>query len=116
MAKRGRPPKVDIKKLQDERNDYYESWQLNFEMLMKVRADFAEMIKGKDEIIGNLTDERDGYQKLAEDRFFSNQALSKQLVAAEDRIKELLAEIRIYEHEHSTLRHIIIDAIRGYDR
>lgn len=69
-----------------------------------------------DSIIAELTHDLENAQKLAEDRFFSNQAMAKQLVAAEDRIKELLAEIRMYEHEHDTLRHIIIDALRGYDR
>lgn len=69
-----------------------------------------------DDIIAELTDDLNNAQKLAEDRFIMSQTLAKQLVEAEDRIKELLAEIRMYEHEHSTLRHIIIDALRGYDR
>ena len=67
-------------------------------------------------IIAELTQERDNYCGLAEDRYLTGQVLAEQLVEAEDRIKELLAEIRMYEHETSTLRHIIIDALRGYDR
>lgn len=62
--------------------------------------------------VGKLTEERDEYQKLAEDRFLGSQTLAKQLAQAEERMKELLDEIRMYEHETSTLRHIIIDALR----
>lgn len=65
-------------------------------------------------IVAELTDDLNDARKLAEDRFHSGQALARQLVAAEDRIKELMDEIRMHEHEHSTLRHIIIDALQGY--
>ena len=95
MAKRGRPRKAD-------------GWR-------PADAD-AYAIKALQAKIGKLTEERDDHQKLAEDRFIMSQTLAKQLVDAEKRMTELLAEIRMYEHETSTLRHIIIDGLRGYDR
>lgn len=67
-------------------------------------------------IVAELTDDLNDARQLAEDRFFSSQTLAKQLVDAEKRITDLLEEIRMYEREHDTLRHIIIDAMRGYDR
>ena len=63
-------------------------------------------------MVAELTEERDNARRSSENRFIMSQTLAKQLVAAEDRIKELLAEIRTYEHEHMTLRQIIIDGLR----
>lgn len=75
VAKRGRS-KLNIKKLQDERNEYYERWQLNLGMLMRAKKDLDEL---------------------------------------RERNTDLLAEIRMYEHETTTLRYIIIDALRQKD-
>lgn len=55
-----------------------------------------------------LVADRDHYEKRL------HEARGK-LEDAEERIDELLAEIRTYEHEHSTLRQIIIDALRQRD-
>lgn len=91
MAKRGRPRKTD-------------GWR-------PADAD-AYAIKAFQVKVAELTEERDNARRSSEDRFIMSQTLAKQLVEAEDRIKELLQEIRIYEHEHMTLRQIIIDALR----
>ena len=39
----------------------------------------------------------------------------RELMSSKDEVKELLEEIRLYEHETSTLRQIIIDALKGRD-
>lgn len=126
MAKRGRPRKIRVDGPQEvlekmiQERDYYmaRTKSLSDELrgLNTACRILEEDCKKADRKIAPLTKERDDYQKLAEDSFLGSQALAKQLVQAEDRIKELLAEIRIYEHEHATLRHIIIDGLRGYDR
>ena len=65
------------------------------------------------EKIAELTEERNIAQKLAEERLATNQTLAKQLTQAEDTTKDFIAEIRLYEHETSLLRQIIIDALTG---
>jgi len=108
MAKRGRPSKAQG------------NCEKTVEMLEKVieglRRQLIDHGTVAEKMIRKLTKERDEAKQGLEDRFISSQALAKQLVQAEDRSKELLAEIRMYEHETSTLRHIIIDGLRGYDR
>jgi len=96
MAKRGRPPKID-------------GWRYT-------DADAVKTIKALQAKVAKLTEERDEYRQMWEGKLLTNQELALEIIEAEDRIKELLAEIRMYEHETSTLRHIIIDALRGYDR
>ena len=118
MAKRGRPTKVnaelmrkcknyedyiarqkeEIRGLQSACDQLEDEWRQSDKKLIQLKKDYAEA------------------KKLAEDRFISGQVMAKQIVAAEDRIKELLAEVRQYEHEIATLRYIIIDALRGYER
>ena len=39
----------------------------------------------------------------------------RSLMSSEAKVEELLEEIRMYERENSTLRHIIIDALKGRD-
>lgn len=126
MAKRGRPRKIRIdvpQKLLEEtikERDHYmvQTRKLSDDLKMLGRACYQleQDCKRADKKSAQLMEEWQEAQKLSEDRFLSNQTLAKQLVQAEDRIKDLLAEIRMYEHEHDTLRHIIIDAMRGYDR
>ena len=103
-AKRGRPTKADANlKWVCER----------LESIVKKQNEEIKALK-------NACDKLEKYwrkaEKDAEDRLVSNQVLAKQIVAAEDRIKDLLAEVRQYEHERDTLRYIIIDALRGYER
>ena len=126
MAKRGRPSKLsteDIVKINrkseiDRRHYKKQVRALTLELgevrrkYHQGRIDFSRA----ESLAEERTQERDEYQKLAEDRFIMGQTLAKQLVEAEKRITDLLAEIRMYEHETSTLRHIIIDGLRGYDR
>ena len=126
MAKRGRPRKIRVdvpQKLLEEtikERDHYmvQTRKLSddLKMLGKACYQLEQDCKRVDKKNVQLMEEWQEAQKLSEERFLSSQALAKQLVQAEDRIKDLLAEIRVYEHEHSTLRHIIIDALRGYDR
>lgn len=66
-------------------------------------------------IIADLTEERDMARKGSQERYEYGLMLSKQLENAETRIKEMLQEIRIYEHETATLRYIITDALRQKD-
>lgn len=113
MAKRGRPRKADGWRLANADAYAIKALQAKVDELTKQLDDYTKMA---DEKVRDLTEERDNARRASEDRFIMSQTLAKQLVDAEDRIKELLAEIRMYEHEHSTLRHIIIDALRGYDR
>lgn len=83
-----------------------------FEDLNKACRELENDCKRADKKIAELTEERDNARRSSEDRFLMGQTLAKQLVQAEDRIKELLAEIRMYEHEHMTLKQIIIDGLR----
>ena len=92
-----------------------EKARAEFEDLNKACRELEEDCKRADKKSAELAEEWQEAQKLSEDRFLSNQALAKQLVQAEDRIKDLLAEIRMYEHEHMTLRQIIIDGLRRDD-
>ena len=55
-----------------------------------------------------LVADRDHYEKRLGEAHI-------QLANALERNDELLAEIRMYEHETSTLRYIIIDALRQKD-
>ena len=118
MVKRGRPTKVNaelmrkcknyedyiarqkeaIKGLQSDCDLLENEWRQSDKKLIQLKKDYAEA------------------KKLADDRFISGQVMAKQIVAAEDKIKELLTEVRQYEHEIATLRYIIIDALRGYER
>ena len=126
MAKRGRPRKIRVEVPQDllekmtkERDHYLVQTRKlsdDIKMLGKACYSLEQDCKRVDKKNVQLMEEWQEAQKLSEERFLSNQALAKQLVQAEDRIKDLLDEIRIYEHETSTLRHIIIDGLRGYDR
>lgn len=126
MAKRGRPTKLSTeeivkinRKSEIDRRHYKKQVRALTLELGEVRRKYHQGridFSRAEALAEERTHERDEYQKLAEDRFIMSQTLAKQLVDAEDRIKELLAEIRMYEHEHDTLRHIIIDAMRGYDR
>lgn len=126
MAKRGRPRKIRVDVPQEllektikERDHYMVQTRKlsdDLKMLGKACYQLEQDCKRADKKSAQLMEEWQEAQKLSEDRFLSNQALSKQLVQAEDRIKDLLAEIRMYEHETSTLRHIIIDGLRGCDR
>ena len=65
--------------------------------------------------MAELIDERDDARKLAEDRLIESKALAKQVSYLDERCKELLAEIRMYEQETATLKQIIIDALRQKD-
>jgi uncharacterized coiled-coil DUF342 family protein len=103
MAKRGRP-KLDIKKLRDERDDYYNSWKYTQKLLSKARLDLDALIR-EYETLEKAADEKDA--KIA--------ALNDLVGELSERRDNLLAEIRTYEHEHSTLRQIIIDALRQRD-
>ena len=55
-----------------------------------------------------LVADRDHYEKRLGEAHI-------QLANALERNDELLAEIRMYEHETATLRHIITDALRQKD-
>ena len=94
MAKRGRPRKTA-------------AWR-------PADAD-AYVIKALQDKVAELTEERDIARKGSQERYEYGLMLSKQLEQAEERNKELLAEIRMYEHETALLRHIIIDALRQKD-
>ena len=96
VAKRGRP-KLNIKKLQDERNEYYERWQLNLGMLIKAKKDLDALIKETEQRNDHIQDLNDMVGELRE------------------RNTDLLAEIRMYEQETATLKQIIIDALRQKD-
>lgn len=139
MAKRGRPPK-DPNGPKTISREVWDKLYINYNALKKdheitllenVRnrkmaeqaADKVRELQAQNRKLTNehgdikrLTEERDEMKRGFEDRFLMSQTLAKQLVEAEKRITDLLEEIRMYEHEHSTLRHIIIDALRGYDR
>lgn len=126
MAKRGRPRKMRVEVPQDllermtkERDHYMVQTRKlsdDIKMLGKACYSLEQDCKRSDKKSAQLMEEWQEAQKLSEDRFLSNQALAKQLVEAEKRITDLLEEIRMYEREHATLRHIIIDGLRGYDR
>jgi predicted nuclease with TOPRIM domain len=96
MAKRGRPV-TDIQKL---KNQLEEAWDTNDALRVSIKKLTAEMIEQSGQIESleyqnrHLREENEINKGLAE------------------RVQELLAEVRMYEHEHSTLRHIIIDALR----
>lgn len=103
-AKRGRPTKADV----------------NLKWVCERLESIVKKQNGEIKGLKSACDKVEQYwhkaEKDAEDRLVSNQVLAKQIVAAEERIQELLAEVRQYEHEQATLRHIIIDALRGYER
>jgi DNA repair exonuclease SbcCD ATPase subunit len=126
MAKRGRPKKTEAVKIPylsrqalaeklHEADERTKKARAEFEGLNKACRELEQDCKRADRKNAELAKERDEYQKLAEDRFIMAQTLAKQLVDAEKRITDLLEEIRMYEREHATLRHIIIDALRGQD-
>ena len=118
MAKRGRPTKANAELMR--KCKHYEDYMARQEEEIKGLQGACDQLENEwrqsDKKLIRLQKEYEETKKLAEDRFISGQVMAKQIVAAEDRIKELLAEVRQYEHEHATLRYIIIDALRGYDR
>ena len=109
MSKRGRPRKADGWRLADADAYAIKALQAKVDELTKQLDDYTKMA---DEKVRDLTEERDNARRSSEDRFIMGHTLAKQLAQAEDRIKELLSEIRTYEHEHMTLRQIIIDGLR----
>ena len=127
MAKRGRPKKTEAVKIPylsrqalaeelKKADARIEKARAEFEGLNKACRELEQDCKRADKKSAQLMEEWQEAQKLAEDRFIMAQTLAKQLVDAEKRITDLLEEIRMYEREHATLRHIIIDGLRGYDR
>ena len=99
MAKRGRP-KLDVAQL---KHKLEESYGANDRLRMEIRDLSAKLVEQK-AMLATL-DYQYHLLRLEND---ANKGSA-------ERCQELLAEIRMYEHETSTLRYIIIDALRQKD-
>ena len=114
MAKRGRPTKIVLqwKKERDELIAYSEKQAEQIKGLTKT-CDVLEMEwRQSDEKLEETTKELEEVKKTAEDRFLTAQMLAKQLVKAEDRMKELLEDIRFLQNDRALLRGLIIDLMK----
>ena len=102
MAKKDERVKISGAGIDPAQIGRYLNEQLKKKLEERMQEDLADVGMENERLQQIITD----LQRVQKDQ-------QEKIADMQERINGYLEEIRIYEHEHRTLRQIIIDAIRG---